>query len=78
VEREILEINEMSEIVFLLKTFKTIKIGEKLGFFRSLMSKVKILNWQTIISDSIKENITSELVRTLITEYNNRHNLLLH
>eukprot|EP00826_Nyctotherus_ovalis_P043074 TRINITY_DN4505_c0_g1_i9.p1 TRINITY_DN4505_c0_g1~~TRINITY_DN4505_c0_g1_i9.p1 ORF type:complete len:206 (-),score=46.93 TRINITY_DN4505_c0_g1_i9:42-659(-) len=54
VEKEILLVDEMSEIIALLKTFKTIKIGEKLGFFRSLMSGTKIINWQGIISDSNK------------------------
>jgi len=57
VEGQILKMDDMSEIISLLKTFKGIKIGEKLGFFRSLITGTSVLTWSDVIHDSCKEKI---------------------
>lgn len=63
VEGQILEMEDMSEIISLLKTFKGIKIGEKLGFFQSLLTGMSILAWSDIIRGSTKEDLNMKYIK---------------
>lgn len=68
-EKQILAIEEMAEIVSLLKTFKEVKIGEKLGFFQSLTAGYTKLTWEMIIKSSENEKISNELIKEILTKY---------
>jgi len=67
VEKQILSLEEMAGIVSLLKTFKEIKINEKLGFFQSLTTGYKELTWDMIIKESEKISISNEVIKEILT-----------
>jgi hypothetical protein len=58
VEKQIVALDEMAGIISLLKTFKEIKIGEKLGFFHSLATGYTELTWDMIIKEILAKYLT--------------------
>ena len=68
-EDKILSIEEMSEIISILKTFKGINIEQKLGFFQSLLAGYSMLTWENIIKDSNNESITKDIIKAIQINY---------
>lgn len=58
VESQVLRMDDMSEIIALLKTFKGSRIGERLGFLQSLIAGTTVLTWSDVIRESSRETLS--------------------
>jgi len=70
-QAEILETEEMAEMITLIKSLKGVKIGEKLGFLKSIISGNTIISWKDIIMESDKEMINTKYIKELLANYDN-------
>ena len=65
-EKEILNAQESTDTLMILKSFKGLKIGQKFGFLESLMSGSLELTWEKVIQDSSKEVVSKKIINKIL------------